>query len=114
MAGNLDQIRDASRAAVHAQFALLAIIRDSEGLAIGEAHVRLHLADSRPFGDLDREGFVFAVEGKNMLVFDQQEWVPQDNQVVDFGRGRVYLIEHVQDEKTRTRYPRCVAVEKLP
>ena len=47
MAGNLDDIRDQSRAAIHAKFALPAVISSSEGSAIGNAHVRLHLADSR-------------------------------------------------------------------
>ena len=70
MAGSLDDIRDQSRAAIHAKFALPAIISNSEGSAIGTAGVRLHRADSRAFGDLDREGFAFSVEGKNLLVFD--------------------------------------------
>lgn len=113
MAGNLDDIRDQSRAAIHAKFALPAVISDSGGSAIGTAHVRLHLADSRAFGDLDREGFAFSVEGKNLLVFDALEWQPAYQQVVDFGRGRVYQIDHVIDEKQRTRYPRCVASEVL-
>ena len=113
MAGNLDEIRDASRAAVHAQFALPAVIADSEGSPIGAAAVRLHNTDSRAFGDLDREGFAFSVEGKNLLVFDALEWQPAYQQVVDFGRGRVYQIDHVIDEKQRTRYPRCVASEVL-
>lgn len=112
MAGNLDAIRDTARAAVHAQFALPAIIYNFEGVALGPAHVRLHLADSRPFGDLDREGFAFSIEGKTLLVFDQNEWAPSDTQIVDFGRNRVYQIEHVMDEKSRTRYARCVAVER--
>ena len=113
MAGNLDEIRDASRAAVHAQFALPAVIADSEGSPIGAAAVRLHNTDSRAFGDLDREGFAFSIEGKTLLVFDSLEWGPADNQIVDFGRGRVYQIDHVIDEKQRTRYPRCVASEVL-
>ncbi len=113
MAGTLDDIRDRSRAAIHAKFALPAIISDSEGSAIGPAHVRLHQADSRAFGDLDREGFALTVEGKNLLVFDTSEWVPKYRQRVDFGRGRVYVIDHVMDEVTRTRYPRCIASEVL-
>lgn len=113
MAGNLDDIRDQSRAAVHAKFALPAIVSDSGGSAIGTAHVRLHHADSRAFGDLDREGYAFSVEGKNLLVFDSLEWEPQYQQIVDFGRGRVYQIDHVIDEKQRVRYPRCVASEVL-
>lgn len=113
MAGNLDDIRDQSRAAIHAKFALPAVVSNSEGSPIGNAHVRLHLADSRAFGDLDREGFAFSVEGKNLLVFDALEWGPQYQQIVDFGRGRVYQIDHVIDNKQRVRYPRCVASEVL-
>ncbi len=113
MAGNLDDIRDQSRAAIHAKFALPATISASGGSAIGTAHVRLHLADSRAFGDLDREGFAFSVEGKTLLVFDAEEWGPAYQQIVDFGRGRVYQIDHVIDEKRRSRYPRCVASEVL-
>ena len=113
MAGSLDDIRDKSRAAIHARFALPAVISSSGGSAIGTAGVRLHRADSRAFGDLDREGFAFEVEGKNVLVFDRDEWEPQHQQIVDFGRGRVYQIDHVIDEKKRTRYPRCVASEVL-
>ena len=111
MAGNLDEIRDASRAAVHAQFALQAVIANSEGSPIGAAAVRLHNTDSRAFGDLDREGFAFSIEGKTLLVFDSLEWEPMDNQIVDFGRGRIYQIEHVIDTKQRVRYPRCIATE---
>lgn len=73
----------------------------------------MHHADSRAFGDLDREGYAFSVEGKNLLVFDSLEWEPQYQQIVDFGRGRVYQIDHVIDEKQRVRYPRCVASEVL-
>lgn len=113
MAGNLDDIRDAARAAVHAKFALPAVIASSERSPIGIAHVRLHNDDSRAFGDLDREGFAFSVEGKTILVFDKLEWEPVYQQVVDFGRGRVYQIDHIIDTKQRTRYPRCVASEVL-
>lgn len=113
MAGNLDTIRDRSRSAVHARFALPAIVKDREGLTVGNAGVRLHLADSRAFADLDREGFAFSLEGKTLLVFDAEEMEPFKGFVVDFGRGRVYTIEHVQDTKTHNRYLRCIAVEKL-
>lgn len=113
MAGNLDDIRDAARAAVHAKFALPAIIASSDRSPIGTAHVRLHNDDSRAFGDLDREGFALSVEGKTILVFDKLEWTPVYQQVVDFGRGRVYQIDHIIDTKQRTRYPRCVASEVL-
>ena len=111
MAGNLDEIRDTARAAVHAQFALPAVVSDSEGSPIGAAGVRLHNTDSRAFGDLDREGFAFSLEGKTLLVFDSLEWEPAEKQIVDFGRGRVYQIEHVIDTKQRVRYPRCIATE---
>ena len=113
MAGNLDEIRDASRAAVHAQFALPAVIADSEGSPIGAAAVRLHNTDRRAFGDLDREGFALSIEGKTLLVFDSLEWEPAYQQIVDFGRGRVYQIDHIVDEKQRVRYPRCIASEVL-
>lgn len=113
MAGNLDEIRDAARAAVHAKFALPATVADSEGSTIGTAHVRLHNDDSRAFGDLDREGFALSVEGKTILVFDSLEWEPEYQQIVDFGRGRVYQIDHIIDNKQRVRYPRCVASEVL-
>lgn len=111
MAGNLDTHRDASRAAVHAQFALPAIVYTLEGALVGNAKVRLHLADSRAFGDLDREGYAFAIEGKTLLVFDSEEFKPGDGLKVDFGRGRVYAIDHVIDKTDRTRYPRCIASE---
>lgn len=113
MAGNLDNIRDAARAAVHAKFALPAVIAAPDRSPIGTAHVRLHSDDGRAFGDLDREGFAVSVEGKTVLIFDALEWVPMYQQVVDFGRGRVYQIDHVIDTKQRTRYPRCVASEVL-
>lgn len=113
MAGNLDDIRDGSRAAVHAKFALPAVI-SSDGSTIGEAHVRLHSADSRAFGDLDREGFAFSVEDKHLLIFDLDEFTPERKHVVDFGRGRVFTIDHIIDNKARSRYARCVASEKLP
>lgn len=111
MAGNLDDIRDQSRAAIHAKFALPAVVLDSVGSAIGTASVRLHLADSRAFGDLDREGFAFSIEGKTLLIFDSEEWSPDAQQQVDLGRGRVYVVDHVIDDKQRTRYPRCIASE---
>ena len=113
MAGNLDNIRDKSRALVHAQFALPAIVSLPDGSPVGNAQVRLHLADSRPFADLDREGYAFNVEGKTMLVFDTEDFMPAEKQVVNFSRGRVYYIEHIVDNLDRTRYPRCVATEKL-
>ena len=111
MAG-LDDIRDVSRSKVHAQFALSAIVTARDGSPVGNAQVRLHLADSRPFGDLDREGFGLMIEGKIQLVFDLEELEPQEGYVVDFGRGRVYQVEGVIDMKDRTRYVRCSAVEK--
>lgn len=113
MAGNLDDIRDGSRAAIHAKFALPAVV-SSGGSTIGPAHVRLHSADSRAFGDLDREGYAFSVEGKHILVFDTEEFVPQYKQQVDIGRGRVYVIDHIFDNKDRNRYVRCVVSEVLP
>lgn len=111
MAGNLDRIRDASRAAVHAQFALPAVVLSRDGSAIAAAQVRLHNSDSRAFGDLDREGFAVTLEGKTLLVFDADEHSPVANQIVDFGRGRVYNIEEIIDDKRRTRYQRCLATE---
>ena len=112
MAG-LDEIRDASRAAIHAKFALPAIV-SVEGVAVGNAGVRLYNTDSRAFGDLDREGYAFLLEGKTMLVFDTQEWVPDNTQTIDFGRGRVYRIENVIDDLSRVRYARCVVAEVRP
>lgn len=115
MAGNLDEIRDSSRAAVHEQFMLPVIVYGSEGSPLSEVHARLHAADSRPFGDLDREGYAFEIEGKNIAVFDEVEWAPQEGQILDFGRGRIYHIDHVIDNKIRTRYQRCILTEaKLP
>ena len=113
MAGNLDNIRDGSRAKVHAQFALLATV-SLDGSAIGAAHVRLHNADSRAFGDLDREGFAFSLEGKTLLVFDQDEFIPKRGYTVNFGRGRNFHIDHIIDKLDRTRYPRCIATEVFP
>lgn len=112
MAGNLDDIRDQSRAAIHAKFALPAIV-SREGIEIGNVHARLYNADSRAFGDLDREGYAFSLEGKNVIVFDTQEWTPAEQQVVDFGRGRIYVIDTVIDNLDRVRYPRCIASEVL-
>lgn len=112
MAGNLDVIRDAARLAIHLQFALPAIVLSAEGSAIGEAHVRLHRNDSRAFGDLDREGYAFSVEGKILLVFDTQEFQPAKNQKVNLGRGRFFHIEHRMPDKGE-RFVRCVAVEVL-
>lgn len=110
MAGNLDTIRDDARAKVHAQFALSAVIRNQEGSAIGTASVRLHRADGRAFGDLDREGYAFQIEGKIMLVFDSVEHNPARAQVVDFGRGRVFSIDAVLREAGE-RYVRCTVTE---
>ena len=75
MAGNLDEIRDASRAAVHAQFALPAVIANSEGSPIGAAAVRLHNTDSRAFGDLDREGFATVTEDVDYIIIDTRVFV---------------------------------------
>ena len=50
--------------------------------------------------------FHFAVGLARRRFFDAR-------QVVDFGRGRVYQIDHIIDTKQRTRYPRCVASEVL-
>lgn len=110
MAGNLDNIRDQSRASVHAQFALPAIIRDQTGEAIGTASVRLHRANSRPFGDLDREGFAFTIEDRIVVIFDSVEHMPARNQVVDFGRGRVFNIDAVTPNNG-DRYVNCIVTE---
>lgn len=112
MAGNLDVIRDAARLAIHRQFALPAIVLSAGGSAIGEAHVRLHSADSRAFGDLDREGYAFSLEGKTVLVFDTQEFQPAKNQKVNLGRGRFFNIEHRMPGKGE-RFVRCIAVEVI-
>ena len=96
MAGNLDDIRDQSRAAIHAKFALPAVISDSGGSAIGTAHVRLHLADSRAFGDLDREGFAQVIEDVNRMIFLTAEAKPERKGVVEMDDGRQYVIDTVQ------------------
>lgn len=93
---SLDDIRDASRAAVHAQFSLPAVVRSPDGLQEIALEARLHRQIKKPFGDLDREGFALMIETYNQVIFDTQEWKPKRNWQVDFGRGRVFNIDNVE------------------
>lgn len=88
----LDAIRDKARAAVHSQFALPATVTSPEGTTQLQVTARLHLQSRKPFGDLDREGFAMVMESHNEVIFDTEEWDPVRNWVIDFGRGRVYVV----------------------
>lgn len=93
---SLDDIRDASRAAVHAQFALPAVATSIDGLTtVPGLTIRLHRDIRKPFGDLDREGFALLMESHNRVIVDTQEWRPLRNYILDFGRGRVFCIGEV-------------------
>lgn len=93
---SLDDIRDASRAAVHANFALPAVATSHDGLTtVPDLTIRLHRDIRKPFGDLDREGFALLIESHNQVIVDTQQWVPVKNWILDFGRGRVFNIDNV-------------------
>lgn len=89
---SLDTIRNASRAAIHAQMALAATARSPDGSVEVPVVARLHLDSTRPFGDLDREGFMLQVEMYSQVIIDRQEWEPERNWILDFGQGRVFIL----------------------
>ena len=106
-----DEIRDASREAVHDFFSLPAVARSPDGgTEITALDIRLHRNLRKPFGDLDREGFALVMEMHNQVIVDRVEWLPLKNWVLDFGRGRVFNIENV-DEESEERFIRCVVTE---
>lgn len=92
---SLDDIRDASRARVHAEFALPAVARSLDGLSRADITARLHRDMRKPFGDLTGEGFSLMIESHNQVIVDTTEWVPQRLWILDFGRGRVVFIDNV-------------------
>ena len=104
---SLDDIRDAARATVHSGFAIPAVARSHDGLVtIPGLDIRLHRDIRKPFGDLDREGFALMLESHNQVIVDTRQWVPKRNWILDFGRGRVFNIDNVEDVKGE-RYLRC-------
>lgn len=111
---SLDEIRDASRAAVHSQFALPAVATSPDGLTtVPGLTIRLHRDIRKPFGDLDREGFALMIESHNQVIVDTEEWMPAWNWVLDFGRDRVFQIVNVEKLKGE-RYLRCTVTEYEP
>ncbi len=96
---SLDDIRDASRAAVHAEFALPAVARSRDGLSQTPINARLHRDLRKPFGDLDREGFAMVIQTHNEVIVDSTEWWPKKNWIIDFGRGRVVSIDNMLSSK---------------
>lgn len=109
----LDDIRDASRAAVHAQFALPAVAMSPDGLAQVPINARLHRDVKKPFGDLDREGFAMVIESHNEVIVDSVEWAPVRYWRIDFGRGRVVTIDNVSWPGGE-RYPKLYVSEFKP
>lgn len=111
---SLDDIRDASRAAVHSQFALPAVATSPDGITtVAGLTIRLHRDIRKPFGDLDREGFALMIESHNQVIVDTEEWVPMWNWILDFGRGRVFVIVNVE-QFNGERYVRCNVTEYEP
>lgn len=99
---NLDDIRDASRAAVHAMFSLPAVVSSPDGVTQVPITARLHRDLRKPFGDLDREGFALVIEQYNQVIIDREEWEPQSGWKIDFGRGRVFrLADELGDRADR-------------
>jgi hypothetical protein len=109
---SIDDIRDQSRAAIHDEFAVLAVVRTGS-VEIRDVPVRLHLDLRKPFGDLDREGFAFTIEEGSQAIFDTQHPVrpctPKRGDVVDFGRGRVFRVEDTHTD-TYERYQKVSLV----
>lgn len=103
----LDQIRDASREAIHKQFSLPAVARSHDGLVEVPINARLHNEIRKPFGDLDREGFAMVIQAYNMVIVDSQEWEPQRNWIIDFGRGRVVSVDNF-DSPLGDRFKRLI------
>lgn len=111
---SLDDIRDASRAAVHAQFALPAVATSPDGVTtVPDLTIRLHRDIRKPFGDLDREGFALMIESHNQVIVDTTEWMPEWNWILDFGRGRVFQIVNVEMFNGE-RYLKCNVTEYTP
>lgn len=110
---SLDDIRDASRAAVHAEFALPAVATSPDGAQSIAINARLHREIKKPFGDLDREGFALMIESYNQIIIDTVEWVPKKNWKIDFGRGRVVNIDNI-DIVRGERYTKCQVSEVRP
>lgn len=99
---SLDDIRDASRAAIHATFSLPAVVSSPDGVTQVPITARLHRDLRKPFGDLDREGFALVVEQYNQVIIDRQEWEPKSGWKIDFGRGRVFrLVDELGDRADR-------------
>lgn len=108
---SLDDIRDASRKAVHDTFALPATVTSPDGLTvIPGLTVRLHRKNRKPFGDLGSEGFALIVETEDAAIFDKEEWYPEMRWRVDFGRGRLFRIAEPPSEFGE-RYMRVKLVE---
>jgi len=99
---SLDEIRDRSRAAVHAQFTVPATVTSPDGLVEVTVGARLHRDLKKPFGDLEREGFALVLEQYNQVIFDREEWEPEIDWVVDFGRNRKFtLVDFLGDRADR-------------
>lgn len=108
---SLDDIRDRARADVHGQFSLPATAISRDGARqIDNLNVRMHIDLNRAFGDLDREGFAKRYEFDNVLIFDTCEWMPEENWIVDFGRGRKFKLKNVIDGSGH-RYVRVEVTE---
>lgn len=110
---SLDDVRDAARAQVHAEFALPAVARSRDGLSSIPINARLHRDMRKPFGDLSGEGFSLMIESHNQIIVDTTEWVPVINWIVDFGRGRVVNID-AREWLNGDRYIKCIVSEVRP
>lgn len=95
----LDETRDRSRAHVHAQFSIPAVVRSPDGLTEVAVGARLHRNVRKPIGDLDREGFALVIEQGNGIIIDREQWDPQKNWAIDFGRDRVFNLDTLDDDK---------------
>jgi hypothetical protein len=106
-----DELRDRTRATVHDYFSLPAVARSPDGgTTLENVNIRLHRNLRKPFGDLDREGFALVMEMHNQVIVDRTEWYPLKNWTLDFGRGRVFNIDNI-DQESEERFVRCVVTE---
>ena len=96
---SLDSIRDKSRAAIHGQFSLPAVVRSPDGLVEIPVDARMHRDLKKFFGDLEREGFAQVIEQYNQLIFDSEQWYPVRGYTVDFGRKRVFEIHDILSDR---------------
>jgi hypothetical protein len=109
---SLDEIRDQARSLIHEAFTVPATVTSPDGLTVvPNISARLHRDLRKPFGDLDREGFAMVLEFTNQVIFDRTEWEPVKRWSVDFGRGRVFVIDNIISESSE-RYVKTEVSEK--